>query len=202
MRGETCPCLDLTSLQQLQLSLSPPICISPIWQSMCLLMPLTFQWLWHHSVVNWCWDPWGFSRWTRNLGISRIWLLWLKNYTLATSDGTVVQLWLADSQWLHISFVCFHVWAHLSSVCAPSPCPLVGSPSDLPVTVMTSSRSVCPCCSPVGTAKTKYTVAEKENKIIRRSENSITSLSSCVTISVGEFPLSSANSSSGAADLI
>lgn len=48
-------------------------------------------------------------------------------------------------------WVCLCVPAHPSSACAPSLTPWAGSPSNLPVTAMISSRSVCPCCSPVGT---------------------------------------------------
>ena len=58
-------------------------------------------------------------------------------------------------RWLCIFCVTSYVAAHLSNVCAPSPSPWAGSPSGLPVTAMTSSRSVCPCCSLVGTTKEK-----------------------------------------------
>lgn len=52
--------------------------------------------------------------------------------------------------------LCFCMPAHLSSVCAPSRSPWAETPSNLPATATTSSHSVCPCCSPVGTTKGKY----------------------------------------------
>lgn len=53
MRADTCPCVDLTPWL-LHLSLSAQICICPFWQSVSLISPLTFPWLWH--LVNWRWQ--------------------------------------------------------------------------------------------------------------------------------------------------